>query len=41
MVKRKSKSWFITGSFLLFMGLFLISYDYLSNKQLDNYEEEN
>lgn len=40
MVKRKSKSWFITGSFLLLIGLFLISYDYLSNKQLDNYEEE-
>ena len=40
MVKRKNKSWFITGSFLLLIGLFLISYDYLSNKQLDNYEEE-
>ncbi len=40
MVKRKSKSWFITGSFLLLIGLFLISYDYLSNKNTDNYEEE-
>ena len=40
MVKRKSKSWFITGSFLLLIGLFLISYDYLANKKLDNFEDE-
>ena len=39
--KRKNKSWFILISSLLFLtGDSFISYDYFSNKQIDNKEEQ-
>ena len=39
--KRKNKSWFIIiGSLLFLAGISLVSYDYFSNKQLDNKEEQ-
>lgn len=39
--KRKNKSWFILISSLLFLtGVSFISYDYFSNKQIDNKEEQ-
>ncbi len=40
-LKRKNKSWFIIiGSLLFLAGISLVSYDYFSNKQLDNKEEQ-
>ena len=39
--KRKNKSWFILiGSLLFLTGIGFISYDYFSNKQIDNKEEQ-
>lgn len=39
--KRKNKSWFILiGSLLFLTGVSFISYDYFSNKQIDNKEEQ-
>lgn len=39
--KRKNKSWFILiGSLLFLTGVGFISYDYFSNKQIDNKEEQ-
>lgn len=39
--KRKNKSWFIIiGSLLFLAGISLVSYDYFSNKQLDDKEEQ-
>lgn len=39
--KRKNKSWFILiGSLLFLTGVGFISYDYFSNKQIDNEEEQ-
>lgn len=39
--KRKNKSWFIIiGSLLFLTGIGFISYDYFSNKQIDNEEEQ-
>lgn len=39
--KRKNKSWFILiGSLLFLTGVVFISYDYFSNKQIDNKEEQ-
>lgn len=39
--KRKNKSWFILiGSLLFLTGFGFISYDYFSNKQIDNKEEQ-
>lgn len=39
--KRKNKSWFIIiGSLLFLTGIGFISYDYFSNKQIDNKEEQ-
>ena len=40
MEKRKNKSWYITGSFLLLIGISLITYDYISSKT-EKIEEEN
>ena len=38
--KRKNKSWLIViGSFIFLTGIGLVSYDYLSNKQVDKQEE--
>ena len=38
--KRKNKSWLIViGSFIFLIGIGLVSYDYLSNKQVDKQEE--
>lgn len=40
-LKRKNKSWFILiGSLLFLTGVGFISYDYFSNKQIDNKEEQ-
>ena len=41
MEKRKNKSWYITGSFLLLIGFSLIAYDYISNKTKKIEEEKN
>lgn len=39
--KEKNKSWFIiTGSLLFLIGASLIAYNYLSNKTIDNKEQE-
>lgn len=39
--KRKNKSWFILiGSLLFLTGVGFIAYDYFSNKQIDNKEEQ-
>lgn len=39
--KEKNKSWFIiTGSLLFVLGASLITYNYLSNKTIDNKEQE-
>lgn len=39
--KRKNKSWFILiGSLLFLTGVGFISYDYFSNKKIDNKEEQ-
>ena len=40
-IKRKNKSWLILiGSLIFLTGVGLITYDYLSNKQIDNKENE-
>lgn len=41
MEKRKNKSWYITGSFLLLIGFSSITYDYISNKTEKIEEEKN
>ena len=40
--KRKNKSWLIilTGFFILLLGVGTITYYFVSNKQLDNLEED-
>ena len=40
-IKRKNKSWLILiGSLIFLAGVGLITYDYLSNKQIDNKEDK-